>query len=149
MKKIIILLLCSGILGCATIRPVSPEERQRIYTANFDTVWTKTIEMLTEENFPIKSMDKVNGLIQTDYNKSVTQDSWMSYARYTVNLLIVQIDKSNTKVIINPSYEAHLPGAITSTGYGAGLSNGEWVSKNDKDRMLIEKYFKILDKKVK
>ncbi len=149
MKKIMISMLCFGLLGCATIKPISYEERQRNYTANFDTVWSASIQMLTQENFPIKSMDKENGLIQTDYGKNTMQDSWMSYARCSLNLFISSIDKDNTIVIINPHYEAYFPGGISATSYGPKVDRGEWVVKDSKDKMLIDKYFKKLDEKLK
>lgn len=148
MKNLLPALVCLGLVGCATIKPLSYEDRQHIYAANLDTVWSESIEMLTQESFPIKSMDKENGLIQTDYNKNQIKDSWMSFARYSLNLLITSIDKDNTRVVINPQYEAYLPGYISSTAYGPKVDSGEWVPKNDKDKMLIDKYFKILDEKI-
>ncbi len=149
MKKLITLLVCLGLVGCATVPPMLPEERQHIYSANFDTVWSASIQMLTQEDFPIKSMDKNNGLILTEYNKNKMRDSWMSYARYTLSLLITSIDKDTTKVIINPYYEAYFPGNTSYTYYGPKIDNGEWIQKNDKDKMLTDKYFKALDEKLK
>ncbi len=147
-KIAILITCCLALFGCATIKPMSPEERQHIYTANFDAVWSASIQMLTQENFPIKSMDKGNGLILTEYNKNQMQDYWMSYARYSLSLLITSMDKDTTKVIINPSYEAYMPGYISSTYYGPKVDKGEWIPKNDKDKMLTDKYFKALDEKM-
>lgn len=149
MKSLFVLLLCLGLCGCATLKPITAEDRQHIYNADFNTVWSKSIEMLTQENFPIKSMDKENGLIQTDYNKNQIRDTWINNAQYSLNLFISAIDKENTKVIINPHYEVYFPGYISTTAYGPKISQGEWRASNNKDKMLIDKYFKILDEKFK
>jgi len=108
--------------------------------------------MLTQEDFPIKSMDKENGLIQTDYNKNQIKHTWINLAQYSLSLLITPIDKDNTKVVINPHYEVYYPGQIyasTRPGGRIGADSGEWRANNNKDKMLIDKYFKILDEKLK
>jgi uncharacterized lipoprotein len=149
MKRLIVLLLCLGLYGCATVKPITAEDRQHIYNADFNTVWSKSIEMLTQENFPIKSMDKSSGLIQTDYCKNQIKHSWMSMGRYSLNLFVSSIDDTHTKVIINPSYEISIPGNIYATGYGPGMTAGRWQANDSKDKMLTDKYFKILDVKLK
>lgn len=148
MRKFFVLLVCMLSAGCATVQPITSQEREHIYAANFDTVWTKSIEMLTQENFPLKSMDKENGLIQTDYCKNQIKHSWMSMGRYTLNLLVSSIDDTHAKVIINPSYEISIPGDIYATGYGPGMTAGRWQANSSKDKMLTDKYFIILDKKL-
>jgi len=143
-----VVLLSCLLLGCATIKPTPYQEREHIYNVSFDTAWTKSIEMLTQENFPIKSMDKSNGIILTDYNKNQINDSWISKGQYTLSIFISSIDNGNIKVIINPSYEIYFPGGISATSYGPKIDNGEWVADNSKDKILIDKYFKILDGKL-
>jgi len=142
MRKLLLLVLCLGLIGCATIKPITYEERQHVYVANFDTVWSKTVEMLIEENFPIKSMDKENGIIQTEYNKNEIKETWLNKARCSLNILISVINTNNTRVIINPYYEVYFPSPIGSS------QPGEWATKNDKDKIFIDKYFKVLDEKL-
>jgi len=72
VKEIVALMLCFLIVGCAAVEPIPAEQKQHIYTANFDTVWSTIIEILTQESCPLKTIEKQSGLIHTDYIPSNT-----------------------------------------------------------------------------
>jgi len=142
MSKFLVLIFSFLAIGCATVQTATFQAREHVYTADFPTAWAKSIEMLSQENFPIKSMDKENGLIRTDYGKNPMQDSWINKARCSLNLLITSVDAGHVRVVITPSYEIYFPGPIGS------LHPGQWVASNKKDKMLTEKYFAVLDQKL-
>jgi hypothetical protein len=140
MLKLLLPLILLAFSGCATLPTTTYVDRERTYNKDFETTWSKTIEMVTKENFPIKSMDKQSGIIQTDYGKDPLQDTWINKARCSLNLLVSPVDESHTKVSINPYYEIYLPGPI-----GIRSNPGEWIVSTDKDKKIVDKYFSKLN----
>ena len=127
--------------GYAKAESVPIQETEHIYPVSFDVAWSKSIDILTHENFPIRSMDKENGIIQTDWNKKYMKHSWMSSGRYSLTVLILPVDNEHIKIIITPSYEISIPGNT----YGTSVGKGSWQSNTSKDEFLTDKYFKIFD----
>lgn len=71
MKKYILFIILMVILGgCASYQP--PKEykfdKTRTYNQKYDDIWDKTVKYCTDNNIPLKSMDKNSGLIVSEYN---------------------------------------------------------------------------------
>lgn len=142
MKKLFIWFVCLSLTGCATIyKPIPYEEKQRTYTATFDKSWSALIEIISEENLPIATIDKTSGIILTSF---VTTGMWgitkkdsilEPEARFTLNILVKNIDANTTIITINSHIERW-------------VYNG-WVDISNRDTILQDKYFKKLDKKLK
>lgn len=66
-KLFAVVFLCVGLASCA----VAPATRQIVNSfpidKPFDQVWTAVIETLSELNLSIMNMEKVSGLITTDF----------------------------------------------------------------------------------
>ena len=142
MKKLLVLLLCFGLVGCATIyKPIPYEKKQHTYIATFDKSWAAIIEVISEENLPIATIDKTSGIILTSF---VTTGMWgitkkdsilEPEARFTLNILVKSIDANTTRITINSHIERW-------------VYNG-WVDISNRDTILQDKYFKKLDEKLK
>lgn len=75
MRKLIALLVLSLPL-CACVPSAIPPSVQRSGTtvnASFGKSWNAVVDVLTERNIPIKTIDRTSGLIATD-QLSVTRD---------------------------------------------------------------------------
>lgn len=137
MRYLIIPFIICLFAGCATVQTVTFQDKERTYNVDFYSAWNKSIEMLTHENFPLKTLDKNNGLIHTDY---IPGTYLFHKARYSLSLFISVIDANKVKITITPHYEVYMPSPPLSS------SPGEWVTGNDRDKALVDKYFVSLDK---
>lgn len=79
IKPIAFLCLCFGLICCAT--PPVPRQVPNSFPIDkpFDTVWQSVIETFAELNLPIMNMEKVSGLITTDWISFAGQDNIKGY----------------------------------------------------------------------
>lgn len=113
--------------GCRTVVYVPVDntpiviEKTRIIPKTFDVVWSKTIELFANYNYPIKNLDKTSGFISSDY-KAITgsyQYCTCAGARSdfngkveiinrggNMNMLLKSISSDSTQVTVNLFYSA-------------------------------------------
>ena len=131
-----IFLILVLLSGCVSMQTTNPQNLQRVYSHNFETTWKVIIDILAKEGSPLQSTDKESGLIHTGN----IQDTWAIYnSRYSLTFFVSSADIDKTRVIINPLYEAYFPGQIGT------LQNGEWKQIHNKDKLVVDEYFKKLD----
>ena len=61
-----ILLILMGCTG-APIAPLSSEQKERIYQADFEKTWRAVLDVLNERSEPIGTIEKDSGIIVTDF----------------------------------------------------------------------------------
>ena len=70
MRNLLLLTACFILLltGCST--PNSPGkykfDKVKVYHSSYDNIWNKTLEWLTDNHIPIKTLDKSSGFIATE-----------------------------------------------------------------------------------
>ena len=94
-------------MGCATsaerkteIQATEPAyQPQRIYPIHFDRAWAGTLEALKEDQAPIQSANKEEGLIRTDYQPAPQR------MRYKFNIKLSKAPEEKTAFQIRCTYE--------------------------------------------
>ena len=65
---LVILLLIALAVSLSKVPPAPKEIMQsKIFDKNFEEVWEATVSVLSEEEYPIRTIEKDNGLIITDF----------------------------------------------------------------------------------
>jgi len=135
--KSILFLTILFINGCAS-SPAKFQEakeavinKEKIINKPFDVVWQKTVEWFAVHNTPIKTIDLSSGLIASDYNLSVDDNTdyidcgkpiygnigtWgtevttptFTNQKGNINVLIYKINDTTTKITINFFAESYL-----------------------------------------
>lgn len=119
INKLSILFLCFTLASCIT--PPKPRQIQNSFQIDkpFDAVWTAVIEVFAELSLPIMNMEKVSGLIVTDWI-GLTNPAAYSYMdcgnvstmfsqlqrRGKFNVFVKKIGESNCEMKINSIFEA-------------------------------------------
>ena len=123
MKKTItiyLILFISICSGCAIEPFVEPRINKNItYSADYDTVWKAIIQVFSEENYPIKAIEKDSGIISTDFinmgrmhslkDKILHPDYLLAVwenVHYTINVFANEIEENKISVTINTHVEA-------------------------------------------
>lgn len=78
MKILIILVSVLFIFGCGTPPKVYKVDKARTINKTYDNTWAKIVRWFSENNSPIKNMDKSSGFISSEYNLRV--DGGTTYA---------------------------------------------------------------------
>jgi len=128
MSKIIIsITILFFLAGCAIAPAVRPTiQDTKIINAPFDKVWSAIVATLSERALPIKTIEKENGVITTDF-VIFASGSWAEEAidkiavkpscfpwffcfwdggRYTVSIFATKDGESTTRVKITTHIEA-------------------------------------------
>ena len=77
MKKLLVVLLCLGLVGCASTKSMRGLENQgtkQIFTANYEKVWEAAINACSRNNITVKEIDKEKGYIGAD--TPTRMESW-------------------------------------------------------------------------
>ncbi|MBC8525857.1 MAG: hypothetical protein ISS28_08420 [Candidatus Cloacimonetes bacterium] len=120
MKKYCIFLIIF-FLGCAATQTIPPEGKviqEIIISSTFDEVWSKLIEIITDLNMPIESVEKVSGILTTSfvsttiermakisYHPEVKNYALFSNCRYKLNIFVKDLGNNKVKIKIKPHYE--------------------------------------------
>lgn len=139
-----ILMMVMGVLGivmssCAGTKfvVIPSEEKTYVFEYDLDTVWTKLIFVLNEQELPITTIEKESGIIVTDFvlfdakssfGKSVLQIGTLEFVkegRYRLNILATKRGKASTSVRINAHIEKFSQELMENTySWKPQLSNG-------------------------
>lgn len=120
MKRVLVILGLLMLSGCTTM-PInsSPAKQEEVFNLSFDDVWKQVVEVLSDENYPIESIEKDSGLITTEFistggdqiQRIARLEKGMFFAwttgSYKLNIFVVSIDDSHTRVKINPYIKAY------------------------------------------
>ena len=102
MRKVIVLLAVVTFLGgCITMPKTYEIHNYEYFSANYDKLWTATMQVLAESNYPIRTNDKSSGVITTDYI-SMPSNEIRNYAQYSRPLLDMSA-RYNLNIIISKS----------------------------------------------
>ena len=111
MRKIIVLILTAFVLaGCAgrVVLPPAPQIK-KVIGSDYDTVWESVIQLFAERNWPIKTIEKVSGVIRSErltvslndiHSKSFKcqKSGWLATEAYkTVEVTIFVREKSENR----------------------------------------------------
>ena len=99
------------------------KDRERIYTEDFDRVWTACVQA-ANENFAIEHSEKESGILNFHSGKSLTSNG------FRVGVTVIKMEDERIKVVINPQKKDQL------FAWGAG-------------GRIADKYFKAVDKLLK
>lgn len=129
MKRLLICIFAVIFLsGCATMPTIYSIKNSDFFNADYDEIWTATMQVLAELNYPLRTTDKSSGVITTDY-VSISSNEIRTYAqfyrplldmsgRYNLNIIISKSGETNT-IKINSNLEAW-----EQVGYGSGYWEG-------------------------
>ena len=113
---------------------------------SFDNVWSALIKTLSEENYPIKAIEKDSGVVTSDWMSlprtttkafkrlAMTPDNsifvYWATARCTVSLYVSEISQTSTRVRINLHAEAYedYPSRQWRQCYSTGKKESELFS---------------------
>lgn len=118
---------------------------QHSYPTDFHKSWSAIIEVINEENLPIKTIGKASGVIITDFKTArmdtiTKKDSIIApQAGFALNILVKAVNADTTNIIINSYIERYA---------GAGWAGNSWAAISGRDTILQDKYFKKLDDKL-
>lgn len=115
LKCFLLILFLSQIsLSCAgiPIAPLSTEQKEHFYDADFNTTWRVVIDVLNDRSLPITTIEKESGIIVTDFviiSPSaplilVQPPEIARQGRYKLNISVVSASEK-TKVRINAHFE--------------------------------------------
>lgn len=135
MQKSIVfmVLVCSVVLfsGCANYKEPQQHifDKSMTFNIGFDSVWTKIIKWFTDNNTPIKNIEKVSGLITTEYNLNANSskdcaDCGIEGTLQSItdrvgnfSIIVERINDNQTKVSIAIYYKAILVTPNYSSNY--------------------------------
>lgn len=116
MKKALILLCL--LSSCATYKPAKKHDYKKSATVNksFDKTWQYIVDWLSENNTPIKNIDKASGLITTERNLKVTDGLYYDCGEMgwgqsltsitgNANIQVKSLDSASSKVVISTFYK--------------------------------------------
>ena len=80
---------------------------KKVYHSNFNSVWASTLKALKDKQLPVEFVDKVAGLIKTDYQigPEKIRDLTHIFTRYKYDIKISKETEGKTKVNIACTYE--------------------------------------------
>jgi len=123
---LVILLLIALAVSLSKVPPAPKEIMQsKIFDKNFEEVWEATVSVLSEEEYPIRTIEKDNGLIITDFviftkglsvevereidkvavRPSIIFGTW-SQGRYSLSIFVTE-KNNGTLLRIKPHIEAY------------------------------------------
>lgn len=107
MKKLLLLLAAIFILtSCATVQSLDSSVRTYTYERDYNSVLKAIVTYCNEKAFPITSVDKELGIINTDYKENEgTAKFLFGNSRAKMNFSITKQQESKTKVLLNLSIE--------------------------------------------
>jgi hypothetical protein len=105
--KYILALLISLLLGCAvTMQTLDVTQRSRTFNNNYPTIIKAINEYCIEKGFAITTMDRENGIVNTDYKEgTATSKLFFGNTRAKINFSISKISDDSTKVTLLASTE--------------------------------------------
>lgn len=65
--KFTLALLLALLVGCATPPKVYEFDKSWVVESEFDEIWSATVELFAERNWPISTLEKDSGIIVTDW----------------------------------------------------------------------------------
>lgn len=99
MKWIVFGLVALFTFGCAAV-PLAPEQKERVYQADYDRTWFAVLDVLNERVIPLTIVQKDSGLIITDVVEARTG----MIDRFKLNISVRQ-QSNATKVRIDGRFE--------------------------------------------
>lgn len=147
MKRVF-LIVAIFIFGCVALQEDIPEQeidsiiKETVFQHSFDKVWSTIIEVLSDESIPIASIEKVSGLVTSDFMSitvgRVSQIAMMkkdggyrqvntffiTNARYKLNVFVSSLDSTRTKVKITPHIEGFFKFGDLGGGWQVAVSRG-------------------------
>ena len=112
--NIILFLTLIFFIGCLTrvggrsIPEVDPNYTPKeIYSVDYNRAWEDTLKALKENRIPIDSVNKVGGLIKTNYQPGpeILLLDEVFWTRYKYNINILKKTENKTKIVILCTYE--------------------------------------------
>ena len=101
MKRFIPIIASIFIFTCATMQSIPLEDRSRIFTTSYDQAFSATSSFLSEKGFTFKTINKEDGLIDTDYKQgSALAAFFIGDKRSKVNVFFYRVDENNTKIAL-------------------------------------------------
>ncbi len=107
MKRLILFVLVSIVINCATMQSIPIEDRSRILNASYDITFGTTAAFFNEKGFTLKTIDKESGLIDTDYQGGSAWAAVFSGTNYRtkINAFFRREDQNRTKLTLTISTE--------------------------------------------
>lgn len=122
MRVLLTIIIAIFLFSCASYKAPQKHKFDNVQTYNqsYDIVWSKVIRWFSEHNTPIKTIEKVSGIITTEYN--LDAGSYTNYADCgkggfgqsikdltgNFNIMVEKLDDSKTKVTINCFFKSIL-----------------------------------------
>jgi len=128
-RYMILLILGLFFSGCATIPTTYEIRNYEYFSADYDKLYTATMQVLAELNYPIRTNDKSSGVITTDYI-SIPSNEIRNYAQFYRPLLDMS-GRYNLNIIISKSGETNVIkiNSNLSAWEQVGYNPGYWESR--------------------
>jgi len=95
-----------AVAGCATMQSIGVDKRSRVFHAPFDTVIVATAEYCNDRGFPVSSVDRVIGILNTEYRENDgTSKFFFGNYRAKINFQFKRVGPDATRVVANVSAE--------------------------------------------
>ncbi len=120
MSRALVILTGIFLVSCQTTQhytPISSAEKTHTVNYDYDSVWTKLLYVLNNQELPITTIEKESGIIVTDFvvfsprssfGQSVIETGFLETVRdgrYKLNLLVINRGSNSTSIRINTHIE--------------------------------------------
>ena len=118
-KLVLILTLGFGLVGCSTVKTLTPNDEVLTYKLSYDLTYLRTMEALDSvKDWQLEETDKERGLINVrDTNYSRLDDSDLR----VITFVVKRVDRETSSVSIDPKSQKIFGGKKLLEAIGEAL----------------------------